>query len=150
MSQPRVTGKLFRAAKSGDTNDARTALDSGVQLNARDDAQRTPLHWAAARGSTDVGRLLIEHGADVNVRDFAMLTPLHLASLSGDTELARLLVERGADLTARDKWNDTPLDSAANHKEMVEMLEAAVKANSNHAGRVGARRDGSLDRETGR
>lgn len=44
-------------------------IDSGVNLNARDEYGRTPLLYAAERGYIAVAKVLLENKADVNARD---------------------------------------------------------------------------------
>jgi uncharacterized protein len=69
MTPQEATQKLFEAARTGNVGDAKSALDAGADVNARDDRQQTPLHWAAMKGHTDLARLLIDKGADLNARD---------------------------------------------------------------------------------
>ena len=54
-------------------------LDSGEDVNQRDEKGYTALHWAAAEISTHTAALLIERGADVNARDNKGRTPLRWA-----------------------------------------------------------------------
>ena len=55
-----------------------TLIKMGAKVNARNDANATPLLWAA----TDLGktRVLLRHGADVNARSDDMRTPLMAAA----------------------------------------------------------------------
>ena len=55
---------LSLAAMIGDTEVARTLLDSGASLDARNADGRTPLHTAAFAGKVKVVDLLLERGAD--------------------------------------------------------------------------------------
>lgn len=49
-------------------------------MDARDNTQKTPLHYAAQWGQEEALDFLIECGADVNAADFIEDTPLHLVS----------------------------------------------------------------------
>lgn len=46
-------------------------------MNARDNTQKTPLHYAAQWGQEEALDFLIECGADVTAADFIEDTPLH-------------------------------------------------------------------------
>ena len=91
---------LFEAVKAGDGAAVRRFLDRGVNPNALDEYQRTPLHWAASRGMTEVAALLIQKGARVNAGDCYHETPLHHSVYWGNTEVAALLIEKGAKANA--------------------------------------------------
>ncbi|MBN1827534.1 MAG: ankyrin repeat domain-containing protein, partial [Deltaproteobacteria bacterium] len=92
----------------------------------RDEAGRTPLHWAAEQNNVESVSLLIDKGADVNDKDSNFTTPLHIASSNGYYEIARLLVENGADITSADFRAKTPLHFAATYgfKDIVALLLA--------------------------
>ena len=70
--------QLFDAAKNGELKRARAAIEGGADIDARDQWQESPLHWAAACGHTAIAQLLIEKGADVNALDKSRKTPLDL------------------------------------------------------------------------
>ena len=76
-------------------------LDRGMDINARDASDVTPLHKAEYKENHDVVRLLIERGAEEDVRKISGWTPLHEASRHGHLEVSRLLVEHGANVNAR-------------------------------------------------
>jgi ankyrin repeat protein len=110
--------KLLTAVKNGDNDLARLLIEKGADLNAKDDYQYTPLHWAAKGGHTTLARLLIEKGADLNTKDERKQTPLHWAAMYGHIDLARLLIEKGADLNAKDDYQYTPLHWAAENGDI--------------------------------
>lgn len=58
---------IHSAAKAGDAARVRQALDSGVNVNAKDQGGNTPLIWAAYSGSLEVIKLLLDRGADTQV-----------------------------------------------------------------------------------
>ena len=62
-------GTLLHAARDGDLDAVRRALDAGVPIESRDADDRTPLLLATDRAQLPVVLLLIERGADVNARD---------------------------------------------------------------------------------
>ena len=106
----------------------KACLVAGVDLNARDERKRTPLHWAASHNKNpEVLKVLLAAGAGVNAQDEWKSTPLHWAALRGNSAVVETLLAAGADPMARAKGNDTPLHWAAANKNpaVVEVLLAA-------------------------
>jgi ankyrin repeat protein len=146
-----ATNQLFRAARSGNAEDAQAALAAGADVNARDDWQRTPLHCAIEARHGDLSRLLIERGTDLRAQDHQQQTALHWAARNGLSDLARLLLERGANPAAQDKWRYTPFDwaSLSGHTELARFLLDAARSRTGHADRILQRRDRDPDLSRG-
>lgn len=86
--------ELQVAVKAGDLATLQKLLDSGVNLDVKDEDERTPLHWACATGRLDVAEFLLEHAkAAVNVQDDAGWT-LHERRLSGPRNIVGLLLSK--------------------------------------------------------
>ena len=86
---------LHYAALYGNPAMLEILIKMGAKVNARNDANATPLLWAG--GDPGKTRLLIRHGADVNVRSDDMRTPLMAAARRpGNEPVVRLLLEHGA------------------------------------------------------
>jgi ankyrin repeat protein len=109
-------------------------LERGVNMNGRDNEDRTPLHFACYHGQIDVAEALLDCGAQANAADIQGHTPLHQVLLgignygyksSGMSQLslerhpdrvlclAPLLLEHGADINAQNKDRETPLHLAS-------------------------------------
>ena len=89
-------GALLVAARDGDTDRVRAALDGGVPVDAHDplDAQRwTALHVAAANGHVDVATLLLARGAARTRRDAGGASALGTACRAGHAAMVELLRE---------------------------------------------------------
>ena len=90
-------------------------LDTGVDLEARDDSGSTPLHRAAIHTENPaVVEVLLNAGADPMAQDGDGRTPLHRAA-SHNENLAVLekLLAAGADLGVNTRDGSTPLQAAA-------------------------------------
>ena len=87
-------------------------LDSGADVNAKDENDMTALHWAASGGNEELVELLISKGADVNAKEEVGWTPLHYAAAMNHKAIAELLLAKGADVNAKAKDGKTPQDFA--------------------------------------
>ena len=83
---------IHRAAKEGNIVAVKQHLATGTNVNAKSEADTTPLHYAAWEGHTEVVELLIAKGADVNAKRVDDETPLDWAMT---TETADLLRKHG-------------------------------------------------------
>lgn len=72
------------------------------QLNAKDETQTTPLHWAAYHGHLPVVHCLVSCGAVLEARNKDGQTPLHWAAMGGHQLVFHLLCAAGADMRAAD------------------------------------------------
>ncbi len=86
-----ATNQLFEAARTGNVDAARVALDAGANVNARDDEGQTPLHWAAECGHIATARLLVEAAADIAAKDRWRETPLKKAAKHRHGEIVQML-----------------------------------------------------------
>jgi ankyrin repeat protein len=120
---------------------ARLLLEHGVDVNARDKDQTTPLHSAAYNGFAGLAEVLLEHGALADAEDIGGETPLHRLVLGNHvfkprlesrqayllkppwtshqahalrlTTLTQRLLEHGANVNAQNKDQETPLHLAS-------------------------------------
>ncbi len=115
---------LIEAANKGDAEVVEALLDSGADINARDEQNQTALHKAASRGHTPVVKLLLERGADVNAKNLFGQTPLLAPLQRGSLETVRVLLNAGADIEARSRFfGQTPLLVVSGSRtKVVEVL----------------------------
>ena len=117
LADPRVVvgpQQLFTVAVFGFPALVELLLDKGIDVNARNSLQATPLHAASRSGQLEVVRVLLARNADVNAKDRVFKgTPLHDASDRGYSEVVKELLAKNADVNARDKRQFTPLHLAS-------------------------------------
>ena len=104
-------------------------LDAGVDPNAWQKGDRTPLHNAVANSERPgVIKALIDAGADINARDKEGWTPLHLAArYSENPDILKALIDGGANPMAhKEGW--TPLHSAAALNENPDFIKVLIDA----------------------
>jgi hypothetical protein len=75
------------AARSGSLDTVKTLLKAGYEINARDQLQNTPLHYAIVNGHLEVAKFLIDKGADINVVNGEGKSPIHMAALALPAEI---------------------------------------------------------------
>lgn len=80
---------LRNAASRGNLAKVQSLLAKGAQVNAKDKAGATALHFAAASGNAEIVKELLAKGADVNVKDKEGTTPLREAKNGVVAELLR-------------------------------------------------------------
>jgi uncharacterized protein len=98
----------------------RVLLDSGADLEARDEEGETPLIRAASYGQTDIFRLLLHKGANLNARDKNGMTALiaaacecAIATMNSTYDIVRTLLESGGNADAATRDGTTALMTAA-------------------------------------
>lgn len=90
---------LVEAAKKGDVDAVRAALDAGIAVDAPEGEHvwcENALFAAAGAGHLEVIALLLDRGADIHRKGPADMTALHSAVRDGRLEAMKLLLERGA------------------------------------------------------
>jgi ankyrin repeat protein len=141
---------LLAAAKEGNLKMISACLDSGVNIESKNDSfvapvpkagevvvmsmtdlndltGKTALMLASEKGHVEAIKLLIERGANVVATDKKGNTSLLLASGNGHVEAMRILLDKGAIVEAKTNFIDeTPLIKAAG-KNCVEAMELLLE-----------------------
>ena len=100
-------------------------IAQGADINARDEYERTPLHYHAQVNNVEKVALLLERGADIEAQDKYKNTPLHFAEYNA--EVAQLLIEKGADIKAKDNRGHNVMERLLS-RLYSGYIERAVKA----------------------
>jgi len=126
-AQPDFTAELMVAAGHGETDEVKSLLDRGANVNARDSLGFTALMFAAKSGSTSTVKLLLAKGADANVRSKILgYTALINAAAFGDEKMVEALIAQGANVNARNDDGVTALTFAEQAGKLgnVQVLKA--------------------------
>jgi len=119
---------MFQNLSLQDSYALEQSLESGQEVNQKDEQGRTALHYAVEIDAPSID-VLLEAGADVNAQDNKGLTPLHIAVMHNHNMVVPLLL-RGADLFLKTKkyirCNVTTISYA-------NSLELASKCRKNNA-----------------
>jgi uncharacterized protein len=117
---------LTLASMKGDVEKVTSLLDSGADVNAKDERGWTALLWAVSRGQIDVVKLLLDKGADVNANGEHGWTPLMEAANRGHLEAVKLLLTKGADVNLKHEYGLTAkkIAEAKGYKEIESLLKA--------------------------
>lgn len=100
-------------------------MESGAEVDLRDQRNQTPLIWAAKKGNENAVKLLLENGAAVDVEDETERTPIQWAAIKGHEGIVRLLSEHLKTTNADDlAWICGPLACAveAGHDVIAQLL----------------------------
>jgi ankyrin repeat protein len=113
---------IHMAACRGDLNRVKMLVESGIDVNTKDEFGCTPLHWAVLAESPEVADFLISNGAELNAKDSQNLTPLMAAR---GASVLELLISKGVDIHGQDALQGrTKLHMACSEgdKDAVELL----------------------------
>ena len=99
----------------------------GMDVNVRDLAGDTPMHWAAWAGDDEMIVVLHTLGGAVGARNNGGDTPLHYAATNSLLEAAKKLVELGAESQCKNSRGHVPHYVARGHAVKRLLLDAGRK-----------------------
>jgi ankyrin repeat protein len=116
----------------------RLLLDSGAEIEARDDEGNTSLMRAATYAQTEAFMLLLERGAKMNVRDkggrtllIAAACDCAVATMNSSYDIMKILLEKGANTNAHDNDGRTALMMAAGSPDGSPSLSLLLSHGAN-------------------
>ncbi|MFD9426943.1 MULTISPECIES: ankyrin repeat domain-containing protein [unclassified Streptomyces] len=130
---------LLTAARTGDTAGARTAIEGGARVDARDEELRTPLLLAVHGDHVEAARLLVTAGADPDAQDRREDSPWLATGVTGSVAMLHVLLPAGPDLTLRNRFGGISLIPAAErgHVAYVREVLRVTDIDVDHVNRLG-------------
>ncbi|MFF5333768.1 ankyrin repeat domain-containing protein [Streptomyces sp. NPDC013181] len=131
--------RLLDAARTGDTDAVRAAIEGGARVDARDEELRTPLLLAVHGNHVGAARLLVAAGADPDAQDRREESPWLATGVTGSVEMLRVLLPAGPDLSLRNRFGGIALIPASErgHVAYVRELLRATDIDVDHVNRLG-------------
>ncbi len=116
--------QLHQAVVSGDLQQVKSLISSGVDINTNNQLNWTPLHTAIRNNRIEIVKFLLENGVDIDAVDSWGQTALQFAVESGQKEVVELLIEKGANLDILDVRRESAISLArkTGQTEIAELL----------------------------
>ena len=106
-------------------------IQAGANVNALDEENDAPLHYAASIGNPEIVNALIKAGANVRVKNAMQATPLELATAVDNVQIMQALIKSGAESGPKSLTDLLHLAvSNSNNTETVKfLLKAGARVN---------------------
>ncbi len=104
---------LTSAAANGNLEKVKSIIDSGIDINSKDDHGYTALIEASKYGHYDIVKYLITSKAEIDLQGWHCYTALAFATERGHLEIAKMLIDAGANINAIDDENNTCFSKTA-------------------------------------
>ena len=120
---------LHLAIKENRSEVACYLIQKGINVDAKDNENKTPLMYAINTGNIEMVQILIASNADVNVYSKNQQTALMMAIDVNNPDMVKLLIDAKADVNAVDENKQTPLMYAVQADE-PKIVKQLIRANA--------------------
>lgn len=125
--QKEIAKKMLILISKGDITEIKNLIDTGIDVDIRDEYKRTPLMNAVLENKIEIVKLLITLGSDVNLRDIHGVSALHFSAQNYYLEIANILLKvNGIVVDIIDNNGNTPLSNAVfyskGREEMIKLF----------------------------
>jgi len=128
---------IFEAAEKGTVEDVKYFVEKkGLDVNAINFFNDSPLHFAARNFNIEIAKYLISQGGKLNAKSEDGMTPLHIAVMCCNMEVVKYFISKGVDTNAQkfDWYGEgcgPPLDYAKTEEIKSILLEASGRLPDN-------------------
>lgn len=129
----RLELSLLDGARTNNVAQVQTALKvHKVNVNTRNNLDRTALHWAAANGHLNIVQILLQAKADVSFVDKYGMTALMWAACNGHVVIVEALMKAGAVATVVNRQGLNAVHCAAMnaHDDVINSIGTSVDINT--------------------
>ena len=99
FAQTKKEKKLFDYCKMGNIEKIQKLVEKGININATNTLNETPLHISIWENNIELSHYLISQGAEIDAADINGQTPLFIAIGNENLQLVKTLLEHKADPT---------------------------------------------------
>jgi ankyrin repeat protein len=130
---------LTEYAEQGDLAGIERLLDSGANIDARDDLGRTAVMAATYARQSEAVALLFSRGANPDLRDNMLNNPFLYAGAEGLLDILKLAHEAGANPAIPNRYGGVAIIPAAEHGhlDVIEFLLDQTSIDVNHVNNLG-------------
>ncbi|MGW8780270.1 ankyrin repeat domain-containing protein [Streptomyces sp. NPDC055796] len=134
-----VDRQLLDAARAGDAEAVRAAVEGGANIEVRDAELRTPLLLASLGNHVEAARALVAAGADVDAQDARQDSAWLVTGVTGSVAMLRALLPAGPDLRLTNRFGGVSHIPASErgHVAYVREVLAVTDIDVDHVNRLG-------------
>ncbi|HEY3502888.1 MAG TPA: ankyrin repeat domain-containing protein [Actinocatenispora sp.] len=136
---PAADAALLAAARTGDADAVRTALDRGARVDTRDTHRRTALVVAANGDHVAAARVLVAAGADPDAQDDRRDSAFLVTGVTGSVAMLDALLPAHPDTTVTNRYGGVAVIPASErgHADYVEAVLTRTDIDVNHVNDLG-------------
>ncbi|ROQ88869.1 hypothetical protein EDE04_7261 [Streptomyces sp. 2132.2] len=134
-----VDRELLDAARAGDADAVRAAVEGGANVEVRDEELRTPLLLASLADHVETARVLVAAGADVDAQDARQDSAWLVTGVTGSVAMLHVLLPAGPDLRRTNRFGGVAHIPASErgHVAYVREVLAVTDIEVDHVNRLG-------------
>ncbi|MGW8888579.1 ankyrin repeat domain-containing protein [Streptomyces sp. NPDC055749] len=131
--------ELLEAARTGDTDAVRAAIEGGARVDTRGEELRTPLLLAVLGDHIEAARALVAAGADPDAQDRREESPWLATGVTGSVAMLHVLLPAGPDVTLRNRFGGISVIPASErgHVAYVREVLRCTDSDVDHVNRLG-------------
>ena len=121
-----INNALWKAVATESSDDVKSALELGADINKLDKSGITPLMQSSQNGSEEIVKLLCEHNASLNVQSLGYKhTAVCFAASYNNVSCLEILLKHGADASLKTSSGETALHLTIRnkHNECTKILK---------------------------